>query len=747
MACAPTLRSTLLAAAALVLTGASTPPALAQAAGGASAPQLDGLEEIVVTARRRSETLQETPLAITAITPAQLESKATLNIGDLMGSAPNVLITQQNSGAAAANVSIRGLSFADVEKSFDPTVAIVVDGIFIGTSTGAFLDFFDIDSIEVLRGPQGTLFGRNTIGGVINIRRSRPTGENGGKLEVSYGKFNTWATRAILNANLIPDKLAAKFFYFHNESDGYYRNGITGKRVGGNNNENFGASFLLTPTDNFEALLTLEKQVQDFDPVNSNISKTGEVFCSFAPARECNRNTRDDLYTVFNSPAHSNYKSPAATLEMNLDTDGIDLTSVTGYRTSDEAQTQDFDASSADLYYTNRIQDYWQFSQELRGAGKLTDSFDYVVGGFYYESKFNLFQATRLFGAVNPGADQYNTGRAKSYALFGDFNWKFADQWRLSGGGRWTHDEKQQINRVGTAQYPNSKYSGSKFTPKIVLDYRPDENNMLYTSWSRGYRSGGFSSRGQTLLSSTTPFGPETVDSYEAGFKSALLNNRLQVNLAAYLSNYSDLQQNTTIPTTVGTGNETIVTNVGKAKIKGLELDVTARVTHDFKVTASLGLQKSNFDGFITTAPNAAGKLVKFDYSDVNMIYSPDVTGSLTAEYTVPLDAGDLVFSGSYRYVAPYDQQISLGPTQVDASGNVKVLSNDPRVRSDAQNLFDASATMKFDVGDNKAKVTLYGRNLFDDRGPNAAFTVAGLWSFSSGREPRTFGIQLGYEF
>lgn len=746
MACAPTLRSTLLAAAALVLT--SAPPALAQATGGASGTQVDALEEIIVTARRRSETLQETPLAVTAITPAQLESKATMNIGDLMGSAPSVLISQQNSGGAAANVSIRGLSFADVEKSFDPTVAIVVDGVFIGTSTGAYLDFFDIDSIEVLRGPQGTLFGRNTIGGVINIRRSRPTGENGGKVELSYGKFNTWATRAILNANVVPDKLAAKIFYFHNESDGYYRHGVTGERRGGNNNDNFGASFLFTPTDNFEALLTLEKQVQNFDVVNSAISQTGELNCTLAPAIECDRNTRGDLYTVFSEPGHSNYKSPAVTLEMNLDTDGIDITSVTGYRTSDEAQTQDFDSSTADFYYTNRIQDYWQFSQELRGAGNLTDNFDYVIGGFYYESKFNLFQATRLFGAMNAAADQYNTGRAKSYALFGDFNWKLGDQWRLSGGGRWTRDEKQQVNRVGPAQYPHASYSGSKFTPKVVLDYRPDGDNMIYASWSRGYRSGGFSSRGQTLVSSTTPFGPETVDSYEAGLKSSMLDNRLQFNLAAYYSDYSDLQQNTTIPTTVGTGNETIVSNVGSATIKGIELDVTARVSHDLKVTGSMGVQDSGFKGFITAAPNAAGQLVNFDYSAVRMIYSPDVTASVALDYTVPLDAGDLVFNLGYRYIDAYDQQISLGPTQVDpATGDVTVLANDPRVRSDKQNLVDASATMNFDLGDTRAKLTLYGRNLLDDRGPTAAFTVAGLFSFASAREPRTYGVQFGVEF
>jgi iron complex outermembrane receptor protein len=189
------------------------------------------------------------------------------------------------------------------------------------------------------------------------------------------------------------------------------------------------------------------------------------------------------------------------------------------------------------------------------------------------------------------------------------------------------------------------------------------------------------------------------------------------------------------------------VTNVGSATIKGIEADITALLTADLKVTASVGLQDSGFKGFITNATNAAGTLVKFDYSDVNMIYSPDVTLALNADYTVPLEKGELVFNVGYRYIAPYDQQISLGATQVDASGNVTVLSNDPRVRSDKQNLLDASVTYNFALGDNDARITFYGRNLLDDRGPNAAFTVAGLWSFSSAREPRVFGAQLGYKF
>lgn len=719
----------------------------APAAPAQAAPDTGAIAEIVVTARRRDEALQDTPLAITAVSPDALESKATLNIGDLQGTAPNVLITQQNSGAAAANVSIRGLAFADVEKSFEPTVAIVVDGVFIGTSTGQFLDFFDIASIEVLRGPQGTLFGRNTIGGVINIQRTRPTGEFGGKFEVSYGKFDTWSGRAVVNASIVPDTLAAKFFYFHTESDGYYRHGVTGERAGGNNNENFGASFLFTPTADFEALLTLEKQVQDFDPVNSNISKTGELFCLFEPANECNRNTTSDLYTVFNSPAVSHYESPAATLEMNLDLGEVTLTSITGYRESDEAQTQDFDASTADLYFTNRIQDFRQVSQELRAAGKITDRLDYVVGGYFYDHKYDLFQATRLFGAVNPAADQATTGKSESYAFFGDFDWQFTDQWRLSFGGRWTHDKKQNLNAVGGVQFPNATFTGDKFTPKVSVDYRPNDDFMIYASWSRGYRSGGLSGRGQTLISSTTPYGPETVDSYEAGLKTSFFDRRLLFNIAAFYSDYKDLQQNTTIPVAGGVGNETVVTNVGSAKIKGIELDVTARPVDGLTLSAALGLLDSEFKDFITQAP-VAGVLRDFDYSAVDMIYSPKVTTSLNAEYSIPLSFGEWNTNVGYRYLSRYDQQIALDPAlPLPATGTIVVPRNDPRVRSDRQNLLDASTSLIFDLGGNRARVTLYGRNLLDDRGPTAAFTVAGLWSFASAREPRTYGIQLGYEF
>ena len=704
--------------------------------------QTGKVEQVTVSARRRDETVQETPLAVTALSPSLLESKATMNLGDLQGSAPNILITEQNSGAAATNLSIRGLAFADIEKSFDPTVGVVLDGVFLGTSTGSYMDFFDIASMEVLRGPQGTLFGRNTIGGVINIKRTRPTGEFGGKFDASYGKFDTWAARGVLNVPIIKDVLAAKFFYFHNETEGFYRNAITGNRNGASNNENFGATFLLTPNDNFEALLTLEKQVKNYSPVNSNITNSSEFFCSLEPANECNRNSTTDLYTVFIQETNGRYRSPAATLEMNYDAGFIKLTSVTAYRESKEAQTQDFDAASTDLYFTDRRQSYEQFSQELRGAGNITDSFDYVAGVYYFKSKYNLFQHTRFTGFELP-SDQDTTGHSESFAAFGDFNWRFADQWNLFFGGRWTHDQKQNQTSVFPSDFPHVTTSGSKFTPRVGVDWRPNDDIMIYASWSRGYRSGGFSGRGLTLFSSTTPYGPETVDSYEMGVKTAWFDDRLNFNVAAFYADYKSLQQSATIPLSGGQGNETIVINVGSATIKGIEAELTARPTEELTLTAAMGLLDSKFKNFIV--PQGA---VLFDYSAVDMIYAPKVTLSMGAEYAVPVSFGEIKANVNYRYVSRYDQQISLGPTVVDPStGNVIVTSNDPRVRSNTHNLLDASLTVSFQLGEVDTHLTVYGRNLLDNRGPNAAFTVAGLWSFASAREPRTFGVQLGAEF
>jgi len=727
------------------------------AQGAAATGQVAGIEEVIVSARRRDESIQDTPIAMTSIASSQLEGVAALTIGSLQGAAPNVVITMGPTGSSAANISIRGIAFADIEKSFDPSVGVYVDGVYIGTSTGQLLDFFDMESIEVLRGPQGTLFGRNTIAGVINVRRTRPTGEWGGKFEVSASDFGTRGARAVLNVPIMPGVLSAKIFEMHQESDGYYRTLDAGKPRGDYNNDNFGASFLLTPNETFDALLTLEKQHQEFDPMTGPLSQEGDVFCPFVV---CGGNNTDDIYKV--SPGgkqFGDYSAPAATLEMNLDTGAVKYTSVSSYRESKEDQQQDY--STSGLYLATREQKYHQFSQEFRGAGKIGASFDYVAGLYYFDSRYQLDQSTLVFGAPVPA--QHTIGTSESYAAFADLNWEIMDRVRLSGGGRWTHDEKSMDTTVGGVAYGKASDSWSKFTPKIGLDYRPTDDIMIYGSWSRGYRSGGFNGRGLTLFSATTPYDPETVDAYELGFKSEFLDHRASLNLAAFYTKYKDIQQSTTIAQAGGTGNETIVTNAAAAKIQGIEADLTVRVTEGLTLRSAFGYTDAKFDEFLTSQPVYDIEFpVIFDFSDVDLIYAPKTTLSVNAEYALPLATGSIdgEFKADvgYRYLSRYDQQIAadaatpppdvvITPTTV-----VHVSRNDPRLRSDEQNLLDASLSFLWSVGGDKgkARITVFSRNLLDDRGTNTAFTVAAwpiLWSFAGAREPRTYGVQLGYEF
>lgn len=735
-------------------------PAQAQEPASASqqAASDSGISDIIVTARRRNESIQTTPVAVTAIQPAQLEGAAALTIGDLQGAAPNVLITVQSTGASTANISIRGIAFADVDKSFDPAVGVNIDGVYIGTSTGQMLDFFDIDSIEILRGPQGTLFGRNTIAGVINVRRSRPTGEWGGKFEAGISSYDQFTARGVVNVPVVPGLLAAKVFEMHSDGAGYYKDLATGRHRGGSNNENFGASFLLTPGGGFDALLTLEKQVQDFDPVNGSLTRSGDVFCDFLPV--CDGSITDDIYTVFPvNPTIGRYRAPAATLEMNWDTGPVKLTSITSYRKAKELQQQDF--ATAGLYLANRRQRYHQFSQELRGSGKIGDRFDYVAGLYYFDSKYNLIQNTLVFGA--PSGEQNTTGRSESYAAFLDLNWEIFDRVRLSGGGRFTHDRKQlQTSVSGEFDGPNSSKSWSKFTPKIGLDYRPTDDLMIYASWSRGYRSGGFSGRGLSLISSTTPYNPETVNAYEVGLKSEFWDHRVALNIAGFYTDYKNIQQSTTISLEGGVGNETIVTNATSAKIKGVEVDLTVKPFRGLKINSSFGYTDAKFGGFITSQPVAGYAFpVQFDLSRVNLIYAPKTTFSINAEYAVPMTLGPVdgtvKLNAGYRYLSRYDQQIAVDPATVipadiTESSVVPVARNDPRLRSDPQNLVDASLSFIWDMNASgaKARATVFVRNLLDDRGPNTAFTVAAfptLWGFAAAREPRIWGAQFGFEF
>jgi len=748
------LSATVAASALLAAPGA----VLAQAT--TAAPQLTGLEDIIVSARRREESIQSTPVAVSAISPTELANAAALDIRDLVGRTPNLVLDPVNAGPSAAAISIRGISFEDIEKSFDPAVGVLIDGVYIGTNTGQLLDFFDFEAIEVLRGPQGTLFGRNTTAGVINIRRTRPTGELGVKAKVTIGDYGRREFRTVVNAPKIGDMLSLKGFWLHAEGNDFVDNQTLGADYGGRRYDNFGATALLELGD-FEATATYEHVNERTEIDTAATSRTGlDLICLRVPVgggvfirptgipnAQCDRNTGDDLYTTFsNVPGLALNKGDNVTVNASYNFGDLVLSSVTGWRTSNESVRQDFDSTSINFFDTLRVQSYRQFTQEIRLAGNLTETVDFVVGGFYFNSRYQLDQST-FFGpflqaaaGLPPRGGNIVDHYSKSTAVFADVQWKLTEALRLSVGARYTWDKKNMSNDVfktgNSALIATPEADWSKFTPRASIDYSFGEtsNNLVYASFAQGYRAGGLNGRAQTLNSANTPYNPETVNSYEVGLKTQFWDNRITFNLAAFLTKFNDKQEEVVIPAPPPAGQETVVQNAAKATIKGVEAEFRALLAEGFTVNGSLGILDAQYDSFSTLVGG-----VLTDISGRSLRRTPDLSFSVGADYGIPVGPGEVALAASFRHVASLQTTIVGDPTNPNR--------NDPRGLAQARNLLDANIGYTFDLGAAKLRAAIFGRNLTDDRGLSSTLPVGGLFTFSAARPPRSWGVEFGVEF
>ena len=752
----PLAGTLLTAVGAYALLSAIATPSFAQTDPAPTASANSGeLETVVVTARRRSESVQRTPVAVSAIPPSQLESAAAPNIEDLESAAPNVVIDTVSAGPMAAAISIRGISFEDIEKSFDPAVGVLIDGVYLGTNTGQLLDFFDFASVEVLRGPQGTLFGRNTTAGVINIQRTRPTGVFGGKVQTVFGNYGRQEIRSVVNTSLIQDRLALKVFGSSTANDGFYRNVTRSTREPEGKYQSYGATLLFTPNEAFDYSLTIEHQKDRGHTAAAPLSNSTDLICNAVvaglfgapvlPSNQCGRDTGEDMYTTFSNKSGAySYDVDAITGQGNWKLGTVDLASVTGYRRSKEDVNQDFDSTSINFFDTRREQNYKQFSQELRASGDLNSQVDYVVGVYYFDSSYDLNQTTNygLLLQAAAGTPPQTSGtvrhKSKSTAVFADVDYKFAKDWRLSVGGRYTKDTKQIDNSLSVFNFlvfnVKAKDSWSEFAPKVSIDYQINDGVLAYASYSKGYRSGGFNGRGATPSSAALPYNPEKVQSYEAGIKTEWLDNRLILNLAAFETKYDDKQEEI-VRKAEGVGQETVVVNAAAATIKGLELELVAAPGKGLTLYGNLGLLDASYNSFLSRDAN----FNVIDVSGRNLRRTPKVTGAVGGDYKIDASYGKWVLSANYAYIAPYDTTINPEP------GNLQ--KNDRRGRTDAQNNVDASITFIKDTDNGSLNASIYGRNLLDDRGLNSTLPVAGLFTFGGARPPMTYGVRLGFEF
>jgi iron complex outermembrane recepter protein len=777
--------------------------AIASPAFGQDATDEDegAIRDIVVTAQRREEAIQTVPIAVTALDAKALDAATIEDIRDIAGRVPSLVVDNIGAGPSAAAIAIRGISFEDVEKSFDPAVGVVVDGVFIGTNTGQLLDSFDLERLEVLRGPQGTLFGRNTIGGVISVTRSKPTEEFGAKASFAYSNYDTKRGRLVINTGKLGDIIALKAFGFYDKTDGFYRNATQGNNRDGKYEVlTGGVTALITPTDNIKAQITYEHMRERGETIAVPLSQTGQdLIClaagapGFSPPREC-RGGLDGaraLYTTF-SEIETPVKNDTDSVTANIDIDlgGFTLTSVTGYRKNDESVRQDFDASSAQFFDTLRVQKYDQFSQEVRIVGDVTDGINLLVGGYFFDSSYTLSQNTRFGPVLGGGApallQAFTDHNAKSYAGFADVQVKLTDTLSLGLGGRYTRDRKRIFNDYGRiaslvritlptyqvgdcvavtgainpapgvtlpvyspANNCNGRKSFGKFTYRGHLDWQFDENKLAYASISRGFRSGGFNGRAASPFS-LGPYEPETVDAYEVGLKADWLNRTLRTNIAFYYTKYKNKQEETVQIPPGGSANaqETVVRNAASADIKGAEVEVIAQLSKELSFNASFSYTDAQYNRYfndvvgLTTGSARDG--IPDDVSTLTLRRAPKTQWSAGLSYERELGSGTLNANTLLRYQASY--QTCISPGRPIVPGNVV---NDPRCRTKDREDLSAQIGYTLPVGGNGQEVnfSVFGRNLTNVRDINSVLPVAGLFTFAGLRQPRTYGVEVGFKF
>ncbi|WP_332817458.1 TonB-dependent receptor [Sphingopyxis sp.] len=731
-----------------------------------------GLEEIVVTAQKREENLQKVPLAVSAVTASTFDRYASSDISDLSGSIPNVIIGEPTPGGSSIiSFAIRGIQYAENEKTIEPPIGVVIDGIFSGTAQGGLLQTFDLERVEVLRGPQGTLFGKNTTGGAINAIRTRPTGQFGARIAGTLGTFDRRELRAVVNFPIVEDVLAGKAAFFYEHVDGFRNVVFPGRRDGDRRYWSASGTLLFTPSTSFEALLTYDhvKDRSESTPVLA-IYQAGPTTLPTTPAVVVQGETPcrvfgfcpplDTKGSRINGSGIAHNDLDAITLNARLDvSDDIKLVSVTGWRKSQENIVTDFDATELLIFQTQRPEDnFQQFSQELRLEGTIGDRVNFVAGGFYYrghyDSRLSRIQDLGYIRGVPGLIGVYSqffpsapiTGMtnidhvAKSYAAFAQLDVEFIDDLTLTLGGRYTHDRKNILYEllnpdgsvVGPAQgalVPQSiqtSASWSKFTPRVALKYQFSPDTLAYASFTRGYNAGGYSGRAPDI-STVGPYNPETVDSYEIGLKTELLDRTLRLNVAAFRNDYNDKQEEVSRATTVPPYFGTTITNASAARIQGIEIEATAVPTSGLTATASFGYLDAKYRNFVG---NISGLGVT-DNSALKLRRAPQFTVTTSADYSFAAAGGEVSVGARYRLI---DETELL-------------VTNDPAGHVEAGGFLDTSLGYERETSGVTWSVKLYGRNLTNTIRKSIATRIGGFINFIAVNRGREGGVELTLKF
>ncbi|WP_260582934.1 TonB-dependent receptor [Sphingopyxis sp. PET50] len=750
----------LLSTAAIALTAA---PAMAQDADTAdtaapedSAGTDETYGEILVTAQRRSESVQDVPIAISAFNSEMVEASGSTNITSLNGLAPNVVLQTQGLVANVPMIAIRGMSTADPDPNADPKVSTIIDGVYIPFVSSTMLDLFDVERIEVLKGPQGVLFGKNNLAGTINVITGRPADDFGGEARVTLGSYGLKQFRGKINTGRFAgDALAAKVSVNFRDYDGYSRNVITGNRLNGANVKSVRGALEFDNGGAFDPTLVLDWLKQDTTGPAPHVLDNGDPNWDLLP--DVVKTDVRKSAVLFDPIA--NTETYGGSWSSNLDVGWGTVSSVVGYRHLTYLTRGDFDGLITPAPQLDVTRDFSGESKsgELRYVSPAGEPVDFVVGAYYQTDQWRQFNTVLATPTTTTLAQLHQD--TESYALFALVNAHPADGLTLSIGGRYSHDNKKYdiatqvlVNGVQTSSFASSlEASWSEFTPRLTVNYEINTDVMVYANYSQGYKAGGYNSRG-TIPENVGPYNPERVNAFEVGAKTDLFDRLLRLNVAGFVNNYRDLQSAVTKMGAVRAEN--ITTNVAAAKIYGFEVESLLRPADGFTIGANLAYLHARYTDFcadtngvftngapepgqcgpatpilINGVPNGTFA-VPTDSTGLDLANAPKWSGSLSADYAIPVSFGEIKLHGDARYSARFN---TWGRSNADGYYRNEVV------------LLNASIALAGE--EDRWKVTLYGSNLTDQEVISGA-TNAGATPISQYYQPpREFGVDLSFKF
>lgn len=744
------------------------------------------LEEVIVTARKRSESLQEVPLSVSAMNTEELAINGTTNIGDIQSQIPGLTAYAARGTSSTLTAYIRGVGQSDPLYGVEPGVGLYLDDVYIARPQGALLEVFDVERIEVLRGPQGTLYGRNTIGGAIKYVSKPLTNEHTGKAEVTLGDYGRRDATLSYAMPLIDNELYGKVAIASSTQDGFGENRLTGSEVSDKQVTSGRIALQWEPTDDLSVKIAADATKDTSAPrggqrmienpweatIPAMMALTPDAvvgglpvyFAANVDAFVSANNlsplpVSGDRYDVDSGlqGARNDVSTYGGSVIVDYSlNDAWDLKSITAYRNGDSDGTIDFDMGPlpiADVYgkYKDR-----QFTQEIQLNYDNNGDWQAVMGLYYIDATAgadvkNHFLLAPIYPVghpLNPApaditaiipkyASSVGDVVTESYSLYGEASWQMTEQLRLTFGGRYNWENKEVTTLaqdftdatfstvLATETDFNDDETWTNFSPKLGLDYQLNDDTMVYASVSKGFKSGGFNVRAKQVSNpeSVQPYDEETVTAYEIGVKSTLFD-RLILNATYFYSDYEDIQLSIFSQSSDGTffGD---FTNAGEGVIQGVEVEFTAALTEAFSISGNLAYLDAEYKEYLDGGIDVA--------DDREFSNTPEWTATVNATYNHSFShGGDLVARLTYSY------RDDVIPT-TDLSETI------------AQDAYDTvDATLAYTTADSAWRIAIEGRNLTDEEYRTTGYDLRGsgapiVQGFYG--NPRTVALRVGYHF